>query len=241
MALQATTQGNRHVVWEPARIARIDDRIFDPAWWRAEDAITGEAEGRGAAYFLSGLDGCGWVLRHNRRGGLLARVNRDRFLWTGAARLRPLAELRLLETMRAHDLPVPAPVAARAVRAGAFYRADVITVQLPNVRTLADCLADAPMPARHWQRLGGVLARFHRAGIWHADLNARNVLVDAANDFHLIDFDKAERREPGRWRETNLARLRRSLDKFRAAGAHFFDADWAALRGGYASVFAASL
>ncbi|ROO30677.1 3-deoxy-D-manno-octulosonic acid kinase [Salinisphaera orenii] len=241
MTLATAVVDGQHLAWDPARVADADARLFDPAWWRSRGAVRGEAAGRGAAYFVDGLDGAPWVLRHNRRGGAFARLNHDRFLWTGAARLRPIAELRLLAAMRADDLPVPAPVAARAVRGGGFYRGDVITAALVESRPLADRLATAPLPATEWQRLGGVLARFHRAGIDHADLNARNILIDAADAFHLIDFDKARRRAPGRWRESNLARLKRSLDKCAdgLAEFHFAEGDWSALRGGYASVFAA--
>jgi 3-deoxy-D-manno-octulosonic acid kinase len=54
----------------------------------------------------------------------------------------------------------------------------------------------------------------HRAGVWHADLNAFNLLLDEQGDAWLIDFDR------GRYgavapneRRSNLLRLRRSLDK----------------------------
>src|SRR6185312_24099 len=65
----------------------------------------------------------------------------------------------------------------------------------------------------------GVVGRFHRAGIWHADLNAHNVLVSPAG-LHLIDFDRGRQRAPAAgWRLANLRRLRRSLLKLGAAAA----------------------
>ncbi|MES1925751.1 3-deoxy-D-manno-octulosonic-acid kinase [Salinisphaera sp. T31B1] len=197
--------------------------------------MTGEAAGRGAAYFLDGLDGRPWVLRHNRRGGAIAHINHDRFLWSGAARARSLTELSLLADMRAAGLPVPAPVAALADRRGLVYRGDVITERIADSRPLAEHLMVAVLADSGWQALGRVIARFHRAGIHHADLNARNVLLDGTGQFYVIDFDKARQRRPGSWCAPNLARLRRSLDKFagKTRGFAFSGADWAALERGY--------
>jgi 3-deoxy-D-manno-octulosonic acid kinase len=65
--------------------------------------------------------------------------------------------------------------------------------------------------------VGALVARFHRAGIWHADLNAHNVLV-TNEELYLIDFDRGRQREPAdSWQQANLLRLRRSLVKLGAA------------------------
>jgi 3-deoxy-D-manno-octulosonic acid kinase len=62
-----------------------------------------------------------------------------------------------------------------------------------------------------------VIARFHGAGVWHADLNAHNVLVSPAG-IYLIDFDRGRLRAPADdWQQANLQRLRRSLVKLGAA------------------------
>jgi len=59
-----------------------------------------------------------------------------------------------------------------------------------------------------------MLARFHREGACHADLNVDNVLMDAQGKLWLIDFDRGTLRTPARgWQLSNLARLRRSLRK----------------------------
>ena len=243
MTLREATIAGEHIVWDDVRLEEPAPDLFDAGWWQARDALRGEAEGRGTAHFVTGIDGTPWVLRHNRRGGALATLNPDRFLYTGLERARPVREIRLLATLRDRELPVPAPVAARVNASLGIYKGDLITVQIPDSVPLADRLAEAPLPSTAWQELGGTLARFHRAGVWHADLNARNVLVDGDDGFHLIDFDKARLRKPGKWREANIARLHRSLDKFRSASMrfNFLDANWAALRGGYTSVFAAGL
>ncbi len=79
-----------------------------------------------------------WVLRHYRRGGMIANVLGDRYLWTGAGRTRGFAEFRLLAALRARGLPVPTPVAARYRRKGVHYRADLITRRIGNATTLAE-------------------------------------------------------------------------------------------------------
>ena len=111
------------------------------------------AGGRGTVAFIR--DGeRRWVLRHYRRGGLVARLLGDRYLWTGANRTRAFREWRLLRELRAAGLPVPAPVAARYERDGLFYRADLVTTELPTRRTLAHALADGPLDVVTWHAVG---------------------------------------------------------------------------------------
>ena len=84
------------------------------------------------------------------------------------------------------------------------------------------------------------MARFHRAGVWHADLNAHNILV-AESQLYLIDFDRGERRPPDEtWRIANLQRLRRSLVKLGAMAeseAVFERTLWQPLEQAYAATF----
>ena len=63
--------------------------------------------------------------------------------------------------------------------------------------------------------MGQCIARFHRAGVFHADLNAHNVQIDAANRIFLLDFDRGRirGRRAAAGGEANLARLHRSLTK----------------------------
>jgi len=160
---------------------------------------------------------------------------RDQFLWVGAARTRSLREWDLLQLMVEQGLPAPAPVAARYVRHGLFYTADLITRQLPDVMPFSTRLTAGPAPRILWQRVGESIARFHSAGFYHADLNAHNLQVDAANNVFLLDWDRGEWRVPGEWRTANLARLHRSLLKIsRDNTVHFQASDWDALLQAYA-------
>lgn len=175
-----------------------------------------------------------WALRHYRRGGLYGRVVSDRYLWTGADRTRCWREWRMLARLHELGLPVPRPVAAAWRRTLWWYRADLVTVRIPEALPLSSRLAAGDEV--DWAALGSMLWRFHEAGANHADLNAHNILLDASGSPWLLDFDKARFCPPGAWREGNLARLERSLHKIaREPGAPpFAAAGWEALLAGYA-------
>ena len=197
--------------------ASFDADFFEPSRWPGRMGIDAVSGGRGGASFIEAPFGrC--VLRHYRRGGMVARVMGDRYLWTGAERTRGFAEFRLLATLRERDLPVPEPIAARYRRNGAHYRADLITRRIEGAATLAELLADSRVDVLVASRVGAAIAKFHAHGAYHADLNAHNVLLDGKTVW-LIDFDRGQLRTPARhWQQANLARLQRSLRKLGAAG-----------------------
>src|SRR6478735_10139161 len=186
---------------------------FDPQHWGSHAQPVGSG-GRGAAWFVDGPFG-GAVLRHYLRGGLAARISRDRHLWRGNERVRSFAEFRLLRALLERKLPVPRPIAAYYVRKGPRYRAAILLERIDHVHSLghrARTLGDtAP-----WEAAGRLIARFHRAGLDHADLNAHNLLFNDAGDGWMIDLDRSVLRIPATgWREKNLARLKRSMLKLR--------------------------
>ncbi|MGH8159660.1 MAG: 3-deoxy-D-manno-octulosonic acid kinase [Rhodanobacter sp.] len=189
---------------------------FVPDYWRGLGALRTQAGGRGGVAIIATPVGeC--VLRHYRRGGLVASLMGDGYLWTGADRTRPFMEFRLLGEIDRLGLPGPAVVAARYVRHGLSYSADLITRRIADARTLAECLAAGRLDSELAEGVGALVARFHRAGIWHADLNAHNVLVTPAQ-LYLIDFDRGRRRALAlAWQQANLRRLHRSLLKLGAA------------------------
>lgn len=231
----------------------IHDAALEPApeFWMLEASalrehglITAEGDGgRGQVlYFAPPIPASGehWVLRHFLRGGSVARVLGDRYLWTGLRRSRPWREFELMARMRDQGLPVPRPVAARVQRAGAFYRADLVTVKVPDAKSLDQCLREGPVTSAIWSRVGTTIRRFHDAGYCHADLNSRNILVDACERIWLLDWDRGQRRAPGTWKARNLARLQRDLRK-RArllARWHYSETGFDQLRAGYADALA---
>ncbi|TAM57262.1 MAG: 3-deoxy-D-manno-octulosonic acid kinase [Rhodanobacter sp.] len=204
------------ILFDAMAAPQVDHDWFAPAYWRERGALRTLAGGRGGvAIIASPVGGC--VLRHYRRGGTVAALMDDRYLWTGADRTRPFVEFRLLGEIARHGLPAPAVVAARYVRHGLFYTADLITRRIADAHTLAECLAAGRLDETLAAAVGELVARFHRAGIWHADLNAHNVLVTPGG-LYLIDFDRGRLRAPATvWQRANLRRLRRSLLKLGAA------------------------
>ncbi|HEB99083.1 MAG TPA: 3-deoxy-D-manno-octulosonic acid kinase, partial [Thiotrichales bacterium] len=230
-------QGNRYILYDADLIASPQQLVFDASDWAARSAIIGFAEGRGTTFFVQ-HEGRDFVLRHYLRGGFIARVSADRYVWLGCRRTRAFREWHLLARMREMSLPVPQPAAARVIRRGLFYTADLMTVRIPEATTLSELLTREPLAEGYWIALGSLLLRFHVSGVYHADLNANNILLDRGGRFHLIDFDRGRLRRPGRrWQEANLNRLRRSLDKLARTEPefHFREQDWQNLLTGYRS------
>lgn len=173
-----------------------------------EDAQRVGAGGRQAAWFVAGSFGAG-VLRGYRRGGLLARINRDRYRWAGEDLTRPFLEFRLMVAMRGAGLPVPQVLAAGYWRTGPWYRAALLTRRIPGAVPLAQRLQD---PAA-LGKAADVVWRMHAAGVFHADLNVFNILFDEADAAWIIDLDRGRLGLDDAGRQANLARLQRSFAK----------------------------
>ncbi|MGB6007220.1 3-deoxy-D-manno-octulosonic acid kinase [Castellaniella sp.] len=190
---------------------------FDPH--RPGAVAVGEG-GRQAAWFVEGAHGAA-VLRHYRRGGLRARLGRNTYCWLGEGRVRAWAEARVLAHLRSAGLRVPEPLAAAYWRRGLCYRTAILVARIPGARALAGRLDQADPRA-----VAQAIHAMHAAGVWHADLNAYNILFDDQDHVWLIDFDRARPGvvRPAR-RRKNLLRLRRSLVKVAGArGAQWWDA-----------------
>lgn len=204
------------ILFDAAVSPQVEDDWFDPEAWRGQGALRQQAGGRGGVAIIDTPAGeC--VLRHYRRGGLVAGLMGDRYLWKGADHTRSFMEFRLLGRIAELGLPSAPPVACRYRRHGLFYTADLMTRRIGNAQTLAECLSSGRLDGEMAELVGALVARFHRAGIWHADLNAHNILV-TDDELYLIDFDRGRIREPAdSWQQANLLRLRRSLVKLGAA------------------------
>jgi 3-deoxy-D-manno-octulosonic acid kinase len=228
------------ILFDAARTAQVDADWFSPEAWASRGALRAQPGGRGGVAIIDTPAGEA-VLRHYRRGGMVAALLGDSYLFTGDARTRSSREFRLLAELARRGLPVPPPLAARHVRHGLAYRADLITLRIPDARTLAERVADGAFNEALARRVGELVARFHRVGAWHADLNAHNILVNGEG-LYLIDFDRGRLRRPAvGWRRGNLARLKRSLVKVgaREGGDMFDEVLWPALVQAYEEGFGA--
>lgn len=223
--------------FDPQRRATVTDANFAPppaGTTSPGHTALATGSGRGQVHVLPDANGP-LLLRHYRRGGLVAKLVHDRFRYTGVAHSRAMREYTLLRQMCAEGLPVPTPVAARCQRHGWGHSADILVGLLPHSRNVAQCLDTARLPPAAWAALGLAIARLHAAGVHHADLNCHNLLLDAHGQAWIVDFDKCERRPGTVWQAGNLTRLLRSLRKEaqRRHPFHWHEADWAVLLDAY--------
>jgi 3-deoxy-D-manno-octulosonic acid kinase len=210
------------------------ESLFEPEFWRARGELAAVTGGRGSAWFIAS-GARQWVLRHFRRGGFIARLSQDGYVWTGEDAVRAFAEWRLLELLARRGLPVPRPVAARYQRTGLRYRCDLITQRIVDAEPLSAALARSALPEPLWRCVGATVARLHGAGVDHADLNGHNILLGVKDAVSVIDFDRGRLRAQGAWSARNLRRLRRSLGKISRdlPPGRYSDETWDWLMAGY--------
>ena len=221
------------MIFDAGLAAAVEPSWFDQAHWRSAGAIALETSGRGSVFVVD-HGAHTWVLRHYQRGGLVSKFVEDHYLWLGLERTRAFREWRLLRQLRAADLPVPNPIAARVKRVGLSYTADIITAYLPDTRKLSSFLADGRAPEDCWVSIGKMLRAIHEHGVDHPDLTAHNILLDSTGAVFLVDFDNASIKPPGRWQRAGIERLKRSLRKVALETGTEFDADaWLELETAY--------
>jgi 3-deoxy-D-manno-octulosonic acid kinase len=127
---EAAFDGGR-MLYDASRTSNFSPEFFEPEYWRRHDAIEGAARGRGTTWFIRTGDSS-FVLRHYRRGGLAAKISRDRYWWSGESDTRSFAEWYLTYHLHRAGLPVPTPIAARYRRRGLLYTADLITQRIDD-------------------------------------------------------------------------------------------------------------
>lgn len=208
--------------YDSGRVTLPSPALFDPALPES-NAVAVKQGGRQAAWFVDGEFGRA-VLRHYRRGGMMARISKDRYIWRGAKATRSIAEFQILCRMLEAGLPVPRPIAAAYWQSGLTYRAAILIERIEQTRTLTEVVRKAPLPDQTAHQVARVIFAMHEAGFWHADLNAYNILLDHHGKAWLIDFDKGRQGPvPNDKRVQNLRRLRRSLQK---VASHAGDVWW---------------
>jgi len=227
--------GQRRILYDAALIEHPDETLFCPDRTSSVEKTT--AIGRGEARFYQ-YQGHDLVFKQYLRGGMVASLMGDRYFGINPDHARSFKEFHLLHQLQALKLPAPVPVAASAERTGLFFRAALITLEIPDAETLADKLMTTAMADASWQDVGRCIRQFHNHDVYHADLNARNILLSEGK-VYLIDFDKCAFRYLGdSWKTSNLARLKRSFLKFKSQNKIFYfdESDWKQLLKGYSEV-----
>jgi tRNA A-37 threonylcarbamoyl transferase component Bud32 len=154
------------------------------------------------------------VIRHNSHGGAFARFTRDLFV----APTRAPYELEVSRRLAALGVPTPEVVAyALYPRGGMLQRSDVCSREIEGGRDLAQVLTGEGAAERHAALLAAaqLVGAMSRAGARHHDLNAKNILL-GPDRAYVLDVDRtALDRDPEAALAGNLARLGRSLRKWR--------------------------
>ncbi len=208
-------QDNNQVIWfDDEFITNPSQSIFDPEYWQSVNKIVGTATGRGTTWFVQ-LDTIQAALRHYRRGGLFGKLVKDQYWFSGWDKTRSAEEFQLLLLLIKAGVNVPRPIAARAVRVGLTYQADLLSERIPNARDLVSILQERSLSKEMYKKIGHEIAKMHNAGVNHTDLNIHNILIDDRDKVWIIDFDKCRLEISGDWQQQNLERLLRSFNKER--------------------------
>jgi len=214
-----------YILYDSNLLAKPFSGLFNAATLAERALLMEPTVGRGGGYFLR-FGSQEWVWRHYRRGGVMSRIFEDEFVGWRLEHTRSWNEWRLLADLYGRGFPVPRPVAAFVSRKFGYYRCDLITQRIAPAQNLSALLGKAPLPAEVWASIGACVRRFHAAGIYHADLNANNVLLDDKMRVYLIDFDRSGQRRGVLWQRKNIVRFKRSLRKIaRFTPTFYFDDD----------------
>lgn len=172
-------------------------------------------QGRGAAYAVALPQSTARVVvRHNRHGGLFGGITGDLFL----SPTRAPHELDMSLALKERGVPTPEVVAfALYPPGGLLQRCDVASREIAGGRDLAEIMTQdgGPERAAAIAATAVLVAAMARAGVRHADLNAKNILVTYEMAY-VLDLDRVTLGgSPDEVLEANLSRLGRSLRKWR--------------------------
>lgn len=227
-----TLSTGRRVLVLHRDIARFADAIAARLTEYAGAAASG-AGNRAGAFRLTVGDAPEMFARRAKRGGLIRFLLTDLYFGFDP---RPLRELAMTIEARRRGIAVAEPMGAMIERSGlGAYRGFFLTRAIAGF-TLWDFLQTDDDPIVRELVLDQVreaIDAMHERGLFHADLNLHNVMVENASDsfaIKLLDLDKA-RLEKGALstanRKANYARLIRSARKLDRRGKYI---DAAALR-----------
>ena len=200
----------------------------------SHDHEAGLFQGRGRLRALELRNGDAAVIRPYRHGGLFRHLLQGVFFtWPP----RPFRELAITEEVRRRGIPT-AEVFAACIRRiwGPFYRGWLVTRQLKGGQDLWTALRDGFVrqtgAEKVFDAVVTTLRGLHREGIYHRDLNLKNIVVRGEYDGvkgYIIDFDRATLflgEVPTLMARRNLERLLRSANKLDPKREYFSANDW---------------
>ena len=234
--LKTIEQNKHYIIFDDSLISDDIERCFDAQCWQKKDKVTGSATGRGTTWFVQ-LDTMQGALRHYRRGGLFGKIISDHYCFSGWQKTRSIAEFNLLKVLKELGVNVPRPIAARVIKKGIFYQADLLSEKIPNAQDLVGILQQRQLNESEYQAIAVQIKKMHKAQVNHTDLNIHNILLDAQGKAWIIDFDKCYQQKGDEWKENNLSRLTRSFHKeVNKRHIHWSEDEWHYLLEGYNTI-----
>ena len=196
--------------------------------------------GRAGLHAVALADGGDALIRSCLHGGILRGLTRN---WFISRPPRPFAELAVTAAARERGLATPEVLAALVARGlGPWYRGWLVTRELKGTHTLWTALLEgSPDEGKQalLRHVGRALRMMHAAGVDHADLNLRNILVlhkTPGPEIYIIDFDKSRLYQgpvPAARAQRNLGRLLRSVNKLDRERVRIRPGDWDCLLEAY--------
>lgn len=174
------------------------------------------------------------LIRTYHHGGLLGWITGKTFFsWPP----RPFRELAITEELRRRGMPtIEVYGACVEATVGPFYRGWLVTRELKDSYDLWTALQNGFVgkwtAEKVLRSVATSLRYLHYQGVYHSDLNLKNILVraePAGVKGYIIDFDKAVLFSgglPRRLAEKNLRRLLRSVWKLDPQRQYLTPADW---------------
>ena len=190
-------------------------------------------QGRARLRVLKLRNGDTVLIRPYRHGGFFRHLLRGIFFTWPA---RPFRELAVTEEVRRRGIPTVEVYAACVRRIwGPFYRGWLVTRQLKGGRDLWTAMRDDFVQKTGAKKVLNAVAislrGLHREGVYHRDLNLKNILVRCESDGvkgYIIDFDRTTLflgEVPITIVQRNLERLFRSANKLDPRREYFSDGD----------------
>jgi tRNA A-37 threonylcarbamoyl transferase component Bud32 len=170
---------------------------------------------------MESLGNVSFVVRDYCHGGLFGKILRDIF-WNS---LRPLRELSICEAAGKSGIKTSEVIAIVKNRVlGPIYKCRLVSKEITGAIDLMELLLNAEknkLVARKRQiinKTAKAVKEMHGAGIYHADLHLKNILIQSAVgkvDVYIIDLDKSRQYEKIslHQRMRNIMRLDRSVEK----------------------------